>query len=379
MTSEPVPEPPDGNGKGAISLRAVTKRYGDGTRGRRGIPRHPPGEFFSLLGPSGSGKTTTLMMIAGFADGRRRPDRRSTARHRRRAAAEARLRHGVPELRDLPAPERLRERRLSAAGAPHRRRSRSASAWPEALAWCASSGSATASPASSPAASSSASRSRAPSSSTRSVVLMDEPLGALDKNLRYEMQVEIKEIQTPPRHDGRLRHARPGRGDEHVRPHRDHESRPHRAGRTAGGDLRAPRQHLHRALPRRGQPDRRASRRCRRRRCYVCASPATSRLRAHVAPAAPPARRASLFVRPERVALGTGAAGERRPSGEPRRRATSGASRSSATSCATPSRSRRGAAVIVDVQNTGSRRIAAGERVHRLVASGRQPGAGGLT
>jgi len=27
MTS-PVPEPPDGNGKGAIGLRAVTKRYG---------------------------------------------------------------------------------------------------------------------------------------------------------------------------------------------------------------------------------------------------------------------------------------------------------------------------------------------------------------
>jgi ABC-type sulfate/molybdate transport systems ATPase subunit len=27
------------------------------------------------------------------------------------------------------------------------------------------------------------------------VVLMDEPLGALDKNLRYQMQVEIKEIQ----------------------------------------------------------------------------------------------------------------------------------------------------------------------------------------
>ena len=27
------------------------------------------------------------------------------------------------------------------------------------------------------------------------IVLMDEPLGALDKNLRYEMQVEIKEIQ----------------------------------------------------------------------------------------------------------------------------------------------------------------------------------------
>src|SRR5690606_21720046 len=27
------------------------------------------------------------------------------------------------------------------------------------------------------------------------VILMDEPLGALDKNLRYHMQVELKEIQ----------------------------------------------------------------------------------------------------------------------------------------------------------------------------------------
>ena len=39
----------------------------------------------------------------------------------------------------------------------------------------------------------------------------------------------------PPRHDGRVRHARPGGSDEHVRPHRDHESRSDRAGRTAGG------------------------------------------------------------------------------------------------------------------------------------------------
>ena len=29
-------------------------------------PRHPSGEFFSLLGPSGCGKTTTLRMIGGF-------------------------------------------------------------------------------------------------------------------------------------------------------------------------------------------------------------------------------------------------------------------------------------------------------------------------
>src|SRR5215218_9997367 len=66
MTSS-VPEPPDGNGKGAIGLRAVTKRYG----AERVVDQVTldifPGEFFSLLGPSGSGKTTTLMMIAGFA------------------------------------------------------------------------------------------------------------------------------------------------------------------------------------------------------------------------------------------------------------------------------------------------------------------------
>ena len=47
--------------------------------------------------------------------------RRGAARrrgHRGGAAAEARLLHGVPELRDLPAFERLREHRVSAAGAP---------------------------------------------------------------------------------------------------------------------------------------------------------------------------------------------------------------------------------------------------------------------
>ena len=66
-----------------------------------------------------------------------------------------------------------------------------------------------------------------------SVVLMDEPLGALDKNLRYEMQVEIKEIQQRLGMTVVVRHARSGRGDEHVRPHRHHESRPDRPGRTA--------------------------------------------------------------------------------------------------------------------------------------------------
>ena len=61
--SRPVTMPRD-----EVRLEGVTKRYAGSD-----IPavealelRIPPGEFFSLLGPSGSGKTTTLRLIAGF-------------------------------------------------------------------------------------------------------------------------------------------------------------------------------------------------------------------------------------------------------------------------------------------------------------------------
>jgi spermidine/putrescine transport system ATP-binding protein len=51
---------------GRVQLDALVKRYG-GFEAVRGIDLDiPPGEFFSLLGPSGCGKTTTLRMIAGF-------------------------------------------------------------------------------------------------------------------------------------------------------------------------------------------------------------------------------------------------------------------------------------------------------------------------
>jgi spermidine/putrescine transport system ATP-binding protein len=55
---------------GAIRLEALGKSFG-GVQVVRGIDLDiPAGEFFSLLGPSGCGKTTTLRMIAGFE----RPD-----------------------------------------------------------------------------------------------------------------------------------------------------------------------------------------------------------------------------------------------------------------------------------------------------------------
>ena len=49
-----------------IRVQSLTKRYGD-VVAVDGIDLDiPAGEFFTMLGPSGSGKTTTLRMIAGF-------------------------------------------------------------------------------------------------------------------------------------------------------------------------------------------------------------------------------------------------------------------------------------------------------------------------
>jgi spermidine/putrescine transport system ATP-binding protein len=56
----------DGDAGGSVQLESLTKRFG-AFKAVRGIDLDiPPGEFFCLLGPSGCGKTTTLRMIAGF-------------------------------------------------------------------------------------------------------------------------------------------------------------------------------------------------------------------------------------------------------------------------------------------------------------------------
>jgi spermidine/putrescine transport system ATP-binding protein len=52
----------------AVSLRGLTKAFGSETVVDSVDLDIAPGEFFSLLGPSGCGKTTTLRMIAGFSD-----------------------------------------------------------------------------------------------------------------------------------------------------------------------------------------------------------------------------------------------------------------------------------------------------------------------
>jgi len=52
--------------EGQIRLEELTKRFDDVVAVDAIDLDMPPGEFFTLLGPSGCGKTTTLRMIAGF-------------------------------------------------------------------------------------------------------------------------------------------------------------------------------------------------------------------------------------------------------------------------------------------------------------------------
>jgi spermidine/putrescine transport system ATP-binding protein len=58
--------PPDGAAPPAISLRGVSKRYGEHVALQRHDLDIQEREFFCLLGPSGCGKTTTLNLVGGF-------------------------------------------------------------------------------------------------------------------------------------------------------------------------------------------------------------------------------------------------------------------------------------------------------------------------
>ena len=55
-----------GSERGAVELTNVTKRFGSMVAVDQLNLYVQPGEFLSLLGPSGCGKTTTLRMLAGF-------------------------------------------------------------------------------------------------------------------------------------------------------------------------------------------------------------------------------------------------------------------------------------------------------------------------
>lgn len=178
----------------AVTLEGVTKRFGDVVAVDAIDLAIRAGEFFTLLGPSGSGKTTTLRMVAGF-------DAPSAGRV---------LLHGedVTELppfardantvfQDYALFPHMTVRENVAYGLKVRGAGRAerATAADEALALVRLEGYGDRRP----SQLSGGQRQRVALARALvlrpSVLLLDEPLGALDQQLREEMQLELKALQ----------------------------------------------------------------------------------------------------------------------------------------------------------------------------------------
>ena len=196
------------------------------------------GEFIVFVGPSGCGKSTLLRLIAGLEEitvGHAR-DRRQGGQ--RRAAVQARHRHGVPVLRALSAHDRLRQH-----GLRHEARRRRQGGDRQARARGGEH------PAAHAAISTACRKQLSGGQRQRvaigraivrdpEVFLFDEPLSNLDAALRVATRIEIAKLhETHARNDDDLRHPRPGRGDDARRPHRRAQRRHRRAGRLADGAL----------------------------------------------------------------------------------------------------------------------------------------------
>ena len=189
-----------GDGTIGVHVDGVSKRYTHRVKGEIYAARDvvldvAPGEFLTLLGPSGCGKTTTLRMIAGFE----MPDagriRFGGAGRHRPAGEPAQHRLRVPELRAVPAPVGLRERRLRPARArqPTTRRSRRAVGDVLALVGLAGYEQQFSAQLSG-GEQQRVALARAIVIRPR-VLLFDEPLSNLDAKLRVQMRHEIRDLQ----------------------------------------------------------------------------------------------------------------------------------------------------------------------------------------
>jgi putative spermidine/putrescine transport system ATP-binding protein len=193
-SGDPAPES-DAAGTPDVRLSGLTKRYGD-VVAVDGIDLEiEHGEFFTLLGPSGSGKTTTLRMIAGFEV----PDQGSVELGGRDVA---RLPPYDREINTvfqdyalfphMPVADNveygMRVKKVDKAERAKRRG--------EALEMVRLSGMDDRKPSElSGGQRQRVALARAIVNRPR-VLLLDEPLGALDLKLREQMQVELKTIQT---------------------------------------------------------------------------------------------------------------------------------------------------------------------------------------
>ncbi len=177
-----------------IRLTGLTKAYGD-VAAVAGIDLEiERGEFFTMLGPSGSGKTTTLRMIAGFEDptsgtielagtdvGRTPPYDRAVNTVFQDYALFPHMSVGENVAYGL---------RVARVGKPERARRRDDALEMVRLAEYGDR---------KPAELSGGQRQRVALAraivNQPEVLLLDEPLGALDLKLREQMQVELKSIQ----------------------------------------------------------------------------------------------------------------------------------------------------------------------------------------
>ena len=181
--------------RGSVELVNVTKKYGDMVAvDSMNLSVHP-GEFLSLLGPSGCGKTTTLRMLAGFEQ----PD----SGHIRINGLE--VQHVPPYKREvntvfqhyalfphMTVAENVAYG-LKQSGTP---KSEGAARVAEALDMVQMSKLAERHPRQMSGGQQQRVAVARALVNRPSVLLLDEPLGALDRKLREEMQIELKLLQS---------------------------------------------------------------------------------------------------------------------------------------------------------------------------------------
>ena len=178
-----------------IRFKAVSKSFGAVAAVETFTLEIAQGEFFALLGPSGCGKTTLLRMLAGFetpSEGRIFLGGEDIVAG---AAASAARKHDVPKLRVVSAPHGRRQRRLRIAPGECGAARKSPCALPRCWTSPGFRASAGAKFTSCRVASVSAWRLPARLIKRPRVLLLDEPLAALDKKLRAETQFELMELQ----------------------------------------------------------------------------------------------------------------------------------------------------------------------------------------